>query len=156
MGILAIGLFLTFTISLIVLSFSSKSENKFISFVVCIFSVVLLSLCLYGEIAVPVSVSDIGVYNPFDNGEIYKKYWESERNNEYLFSVVKITETEKDTLDEIFSSDTRNLQVIKTNKDYLVILDQNFYSITEEQKDEILKLDLDVVQIKKHLGWKRF
>jgi len=42
------------------------------------------------------------IYSPFDNREIYEKYWESTKNNQYLFSVVEITKTEKDTLNEIF------------------------------------------------------
>lgn len=156
MGIIMVGLFGVFLVLLIVFGLSKKSENKLISFFVCIFAVVLLSICLYVHIAVPTSISDYGVYCPFNDREIFQKTWESERNGEYLFSVVEITVDKKDTLDEIFLSDIENLQTIKTNKDYLIVFDNNFYSITKEQKDKILKLDLDEVQTKKFLGWERF
>ena len=133
--------------------FAKRPEDKFLLFIAFL---LFLSWPIFGylypEAGVPLSISSNNSYSPFDNGIIFQKYWESERDGQYLFSVIKITRTEKDTLDEIFSSDIKNLPV-KEIKDYFVVFDNNFYSITKEQKDEIIKLDLDEERIKKYLNW---
>lgn len=113
----------------------------------------LICLGLNGWAGKPMYVGN-PQYSPFDNGRIFQTYWTSTRGKETLFSVVEISAHEwggwsiKDTLTEIFY---RAELKAKPIPELFVAFDNNFFNITEQQKDEILKIGMSPEQIKKFL-----
>lgn len=110
----------------------------------------------YQSAGVPQRGDNSAPFDPFDNGRIFKKVWESKRGNETLFSVVHFSLwhndstswVKKDTLPEVF---TRK-QIVPDS--VFVVLEDEFVQITSEQAYKILKMEIDEKQIKNFLGIK--
>lgn len=116
--------------------------------------VLIICLVFHANVGKPLMIGN-AEYSPFDNGKIFQTYWTSTRGNEKLFSVIEIKGhddwTEKDTLAEVFY---RTEPIIKPIPELFVVFDNNFYRITEQQKNEILKIKMVPEQIKNYIWMK--
>jgi hypothetical protein len=98
--------------------------------------------------------SNFSPFDPFDNGKIFKKVWESKRGSDTLFSVVNFSLwhngvnswVKKDTLPEVLF--TRK-QVVPDS--VFVVLHNKFVPITYEQAYKILKMEISEKQIDEFL-----
>jgi hypothetical protein len=151
MGFTLIALAFFFTGSFFFAVFTKK-EPRIVINALPFFVAVVIFLSCYREVGVPVGINN-AIYSPFKEGTIFQKYWSTEKDGKYFFSVIKITEAKRDTLKEVSVVDIKYFPVVKKEtENYFIYLNNDFWSITEEQKNHILKLD-STDKIKGFLNW---
>jgi hypothetical protein len=157
MNIALVILFLVFVASFIGVITAKTELARLFWGVPLLFSMLgIFTICWRG-VGVPLSIDDsisrpvfYPAYLPFADGKMFQVCWKSKKGEEYLFSVEclfsvsDVVKTKTGMLPEIFSRKTPIPALF-------VVIDGEIHSIDDGQKDEILKKNCDIKQIRKIL-----
>lgn len=146
-------LFLVFFIFSVVLNFVQKNKNFSSALFVVLFILIFLSMSLsLSYIGKPINPYEYNfiipwTYNPFDNGEILVKEWESQDNKKFLykFSIIENISNEPYVL-----SKTKHEEIFllseRIDSTYSYYINDQFVPISKEQKEKIIKMRYNTKQ----------